>query len=90
MMLFTNIASATLDALTDELAAACWDSTQTSVIDARDAVARLLNTYGDLRLYDSETGELITSSVTDDQAAESAQSVEGHILVDGRKCYVAE
>ena len=89
-MLFTNIASATLDTLTDELAAAGWDSTQTSVMDARDAVARLLNDTADLRLYDSETGELITSSVTDDQAAESAQSFEGHILVDGRKCYVAE
>jgi hypothetical protein len=90
MMTFSQVATATLDELTDELAAACWDSTQTSVLDAREAVARLLNEMSDLRLYDSNTSELITSEVTDEQAIESAQSVEGHILVDGRKCYVSE
>lgn len=90
MMTLAQVKTATLDELTDELAAACWDSTQTNLIDARDAVARLLNELGDLRLYDSETGELITSTVTDDQAAESAQTIEGHITVDGRKCYVSE
>jgi hypothetical protein len=89
MMTFAQISSATLDQLTDELAAAGWDSTQTDICDARDAVARLLNETAGLRLYDSETNEPI-GDATDDQAAESARSIEGHILVDNRKCYVAE
>jgi len=42
MMTFAQISTATLDQLTDELAAAGWDSTQTDIHDAREAVARLL------------------------------------------------
>ena len=42
MITFDQIATATLDQLTDELGAAGWDSTQTELRDARDAVARLL------------------------------------------------
>jgi hypothetical protein len=88
MMTFSQIATADLGQLTDELAAAGWDSTQADICDARDALARLLNEVSGMRLYDSETNEPV-GDATDDQAAESARSIEGHILVDGRKCYVS-
>ena len=47
-MKFNEIATATLDQLTDELAAAGWDSTQTEIGEAREAVANLLLEQGDL------------------------------------------
>lgn len=90
MMNFSEIATADLDTLTTELAAAGWDSTQTTEYEARQAVARLRNEVGDLRLYDSKTGDLITSWVSDVQAAESCLTAEGHIIVDDRDVYVAE
>ena len=91
MMSFEQIATATIDQLTDELAAAGWDSTQTDIHTAREAVARLLHeTVGPFNLRDSETNDDIREAT----AGEAAESVnagpEGHILVDGRKCYVAE
>lgn len=42
MMTFSEVATATLDQLTDELAAAGWDSCETSVESARESMARLL------------------------------------------------
>ena len=42
MIHFTDIRNASLDTLTDELAAAGWDSTQTDICAAREAVVRLL------------------------------------------------
>jgi hypothetical protein len=90
MMTFSEISTATLDQLTDELAAAGWDSDETQVGHARESVARLLNTTVGLDLIDSETNETIRQA-TDDEAAASANTdtAEGHILVAGRKCYVA-
>jgi len=89
MMTFDQIATATLEQLTDELAAAGWDSCETSIDAARESVARLLNSAVGLTLYDSETARFIRPA-TDDEAAESANAgPEGHIMVDGRKCYVA-
>ena len=91
MINLNQIATATLGQLTDELAAAGWDSTQTETRDARDAVARMLNeTVGPFDLRDSATNDDIREA-TDDEAAESVNAgPEGHILIDGRKCYVAE
>jgi hypothetical protein len=87
-MHFDQIRTATIDQLTDELAAAGRDSTQTDIHDAREAVARLVNQSQPRQLCDSETGEAIRPA-TDDEAAESiAAGDEGHILVGGRKCYV--
>ena len=90
MMTFDKIATATIDQLTDELAAAGWDSTQTEIYAARDAVARLLHeTVGPFDLRDSETNDDIREA-TADEAAESVNAgPEGHILVDGKRCYVA-
>ena len=42
MMTFDQIADATLEQLTDELAAAGWDSCETTIEAARGSVARLL------------------------------------------------
>jgi hypothetical protein len=84
----TEISTATLDRLTDELAAAGWDSDETSLHAARESVARLINSCVGLDLIDSETNEVIRKS-TDDEAAESVNAgAEGHIDVDGRRCYV--
>ena len=46
MMTFAEAQVATLDQLTDELAAAGWDSTQQTIEEARWALYRLLAEYG--------------------------------------------
>jgi hypothetical protein len=91
MMSLSQVSTASLEDLTNELAAAGWDSTQTDLYSARDAVARLLHeTVGPFDLRDSETNDDIREA-TADEAAESVNAgPEGHILVDGRRCYVGE
>ena len=88
---FADIATADLDTLTDELAAAGWDSTQTDAREAREAVVRLLVQVRqiDLDLCD-EAGDTIREA-TEDEAVESVLSgPEGWIVVDGVRCYVTE
>jgi|2_EtaG_2_1085320.scaffolds.fasta_scaffold00153_32 hypothetical protein len=87
MMKFTEIRTATLDELTDELAAACWDSTQTELTDAREAVARLIEETQGLDLLSDEDD--VIRAATADEAAESCHTADGWIEVDGRRCYVA-
>jgi len=90
MMKFSQIATASLDQLTDELASAGWDSTQTDIRDARDAVARLLHeTVGPFDIRDSETNDDLREATADETAESVCAGPEGHILVDGRRCYVA-
>lgn len=89
MMTFSEISTATLDQLTAAMAAAGRDSTMTDVATAREGVAMLLNDLNDLELLDSETGDTLSTDVTDEQACESCHTPEGHIMVDGRRCYVA-
>jgi len=88
MMTLTQVSVADLDTLTSELAAAGWDSTQTDVRDAREAVARLrCEVSGPFELCgeDSET----IDDATVDQVIESVLAgPEGWILVDGVRCYV--
>jgi len=89
MMTIDQVCSATFEELTDELAAAGWDSCEYSVENARRSVARLINSVQGCSLFDSETARYIRPA-SDTEAAESAVSgAEGHILVDGRRCYVA-
>jgi hypothetical protein len=90
MIHYTEIANATLGQLTDELAGAGWDSTQTEIGDARGAVARLLHeTAGPFDLIDSETNEVLRRATVDEAAESAAAGTEGHFLVDGCRCYVA-
>lgn len=91
MIDFTKISTASLEQLTDELAAAGWDSTQKRVVDARAAVARLAHeTQGPFNLRDSTTNDVIRKA-TEAEAVESVLAgPEGHILVNGRRCYVTE
>ena len=90
MMTYDKIATATLDTLTSELAAAGWDSTQRDVLAARDAVARLLDeVYGPIKLIDSETNDYIRYATADEAAESVCEGPEGHILVDGNQCYVS-
>ena len=85
-----DIINASIEELTDELAAAGCESTTTDIHYAREAVARLIDeTYGPFDLLDSITQEFV-GEATADQAAESATAPCGIILVDGRAVYVAE
>ena len=86
MICYNEIRSLTLGQVTDELAAAGWDSAQADIDAARDAVARLVSATQGCALFDSETGDRIRAA-TDDEAASSINA--GYIIVDGRKCYVA-
>ena len=89
MICYNEIRTLTLDQITDELAAAGWDSTQTEIYAARAAMARLVCVTQGCVLVGSETGDTIRAA-TDDEAASSINAgAEGHIIVDGRKCYVA-
>ena len=89
MMNLSQVSTASLEALTDELAAAGWDSTQTDEYSARDAVARLLaETVGPFDLRDSETNETVREATADETAESVCAGPEVHILVDGRRCYV--
>ena len=97
-MTYAQIATATLDQLTDELAAAGWDSTQDDVYSARDAAARLLHeTWGPFDLIDSDTNDVIRDATADEAAESALAGAEGHILIDcrgegreedSRRCYV--
>lgn len=88
-MNYSEIHTATLDQLTSELGAAGWDSCQAELCEAREAVARLRHEVECLDLIDSDTNEPIREA-TESEAAESVNAgPEGHILVDGRRCYVA-
>ena len=82
--------NANADRLTDELAAAGWDSTERPINELRADVARLLaETFGPFDLCD-EAGDAIREA-TPDETVESVQSgPEGWIEVDGRRCYVQE
>ena len=89
MIHYTEIRNASIDQLTDELAAAGWDSTQTTIYEARDAVARLVNQTQGLGLHDYRTGDVIRRA-TDDEAGESINAgEEGVITVESQRCYVA-
>jgi len=46
MMKSNEVSTATLEQLTNELAAAGWDSTQTNIEDAREAVLNLIADTG--------------------------------------------
>jgi hypothetical protein len=88
MMTLDQISTATIDQLTDELAAAGWDATQTELHSAREAVARLLcevNGSYDLR---DESNELIREATTDETVESVLAGPEGWIEADGQKCYV--
>jgi hypothetical protein len=88
MLHFNDIATATLEQLTDELAAAGWDSTQTEISDAREAMVRLYCASYGLSLCDSETCETLRNATVEEAIESVNAGAEGHILVDGRRCYV--
>lgn len=88
MMNITEIHDATLDQLTDELAAANQASTESCIAEARRSVAMLTHEHQSPDLRDSETNDVIRRA-TEDETVESVMAGrEGHILVDGRRCYV--
>jgi hypothetical protein len=89
MMTIDQIATASIDQLTDELAAAGWDSAQTELSDAREAAARLLHSAaGPFDLIDSETNDVIREATESETVESVLAGPEGHITVDGRRCYV--
>ena len=88
MLHFNDISNATLEQLTDELAAAGWDSTQTEISDAREAMVRVYFALHYLSLCDSETCETLRNATVEEAIESVNAGAEGHILVDGRRCYV--
>lgn len=87
-MTLTQVSVANLEALTEELAAAGWDSTQTSVSSAREAVVRLLcELNGPFDLCD-ESGDTTREATTDEVVESVLAGPEGWISVDGVRCYV--
>ena len=59
--------------------------------DAREAAARCLHEmWGPFDLHDSETNEVIREATADETVESVLSGPEGHILADGRRCYVAE
>lgn len=72
MMTFAQIKTATLDQLTDELVAAGWDSTQTDVTEAREAVTNLL-----LEVHRIEVGKRITAGKGEDRDSGRIDVIEG-------------
>ena len=74
MMTYNEVMTASLDQLTDELAAAGWDSTQTELLDARLAVVGLI----------AETQSLyaLLSDCTPNNGTVEAISQDGAELID--------
>jgi hypothetical protein len=85
-----QLATATADRLTDELAAAGWDSTTRPVNELRADVARLLHEFwGPFDLTD-ERGEVIREATLGETIDSVLAGPEGWIEVDGQRCYVTE
>jgi hypothetical protein len=88
MLHFNDIATATLHQLIDELIGVGVESRYTEISDAREAMVRVYFALHYLSLCDSETCETLRNA-TIEEAIESVNAgAEGHILVDGRRCYV--
>jgi len=89
MMTFDKIAIATIDELNRELGE---DYPSDAIAQAREVLAARFSCFVGVDLIDSETSETseVIRRATEDEAVQSVQTIEGHILVDGRKCYVAE
>ena len=86
-MNYSEIQNATIEQLTAELGDDCY--TMETIDQARVVLARRIAVFMGVDLIDSETNETIRRA-SEDEAAESIRNGhEGHIVVDGRKCYVA-
>lgn len=86
-MTFSEITTATLDQLAQELGDDRY--TADTIEDARKVLAIRIATFIGVDLIDSETNEVIRRASQDEAAESVAAGHEGHILVAGRKCYVA-
>lgn len=90
MLHISEISSATLERLNEDLAAAGRESNHTCTEEARKAYAQLLwDEFPNLFwLCDSASGAVLHKA-TKEQTIESALAGhEGHILVNGRRCFV--
>lgn len=89
-MTLTSIHDATIDRLTEELAAAGWDSSPRDLHELRGDVARLLHEFwGPFDLTD-ESGDVIREATEQETVDSVLSGREGWIIVDGKRCYVAE
>lgn len=89
MMTLTQAGQASLDELNAELGAAGHYSGNTELYDARAAIAHVLYVHsGPFDLLDSETNDVIREATYQETVDSLLASPEGHILVDGRRCYV--
>jgi hypothetical protein len=88
-MTYDEIALADIDELTEQLGDAFWEDRDRDILVARETMAMLLVDEQDLCLYDSETNEEIREATVSEAVESATTAVEGHIYVDGRRCYVA-
>ena len=88
MLHFNDIATATLNELTDELIGVGIKSHYTEISEAREAMVRVYFAVHYLSLCDSETCETLRNATVEEAIESVNAGAEGHILVDGRRCYV--
>jgi hypothetical protein len=62
---------------------------QTDIGEARNSVALLLHQIDGFHLLDSGNNDEIRLASAEEVVKSANAGPEGHILVDGRKCYVA-
>lgn len=98
----SDVSNASLDRLTDELAAAAYPSEVGSINDARRDVAIMLHEmFGPFNLCDSDSNDTLREATQDETVDSVLAGPEGHIVVDWRseggwngedyrRCYVAE
>jgi hypothetical protein len=87
MMTFDQIATATIDQLNAELGDQNY--TADTIADARRVLAIRIAAFVGVDLIDSETNEVIRRAECEEAAESANAGPEGHIMADGRKCYVA-
>jgi len=87
MMTFDQIATATIDKLNAELGDENY--TADTIADARRVLAMRIAAFVGVDLIDNETNEVIRRAEYEEAAESANAGPEGHIMADGRKCYVA-
>lgn len=85
----SDLYAATAEQLTDELAAAAADSTPRPLAELRADVARLIHETWGANLCD-EQNDVLREATVEETVDSVLAGPEGWILVDGRRCYVAE
>ena len=88
MITLDEIANASLEQLNLSLAQ-YGRHFQADIGEARNSVARILHQIDGFHLFGSGNNDEIRLASVEEVVESANAGPEGHILVDGRKCYVA-